>query len=75
LNYAEAYKWFTLAANSGMAASRRALEALTQIMTTTQLSDGHTRVSDWVSHHNNLKLAAQKAEARKLDSYETAAQP
>jgi hypothetical protein len=44
-------------------------------MTTTQLRDGQARVSDWVSHHNNLELAAQKAEAKELDSFATAAQP
>ena len=38
--------WFALAANS-RPDSRRALEALTQIMTTTQLRDGQARVSEW----------------------------
>jgi TPR repeat protein len=75
LNYAEAYKWFTLAANSERAASRRALKALTQIMTTTQSRDGQARISEWMSRHNNLELAAQKPEAKELDSFATAAQP
>jgi TPR repeat protein len=75
LNYAEAYKWFTLAANSDLAASRRALKELTQIMTTTQLRDGQAKVSDWVSRHNNLELAAQKADAKELGSLATAAAP
>jgi len=44
LNYAEAYKWFTLAAN-GRTSSRRALEALTQIMTKAQLRDGQAQGS------------------------------
>ena len=57
------------------AASRRALKALTQIMTTTQSRDGLARVSDWVSRHNNLELAAQKAEEKELDSFAIAAQP
>ena len=63
MNYAEAYKWFTLAPNSDLA-GRRALKELTQIMTTTQLRDGQAKVSDWVSRHNNLELAAQKADAK-----------
>ena len=75
MNYAEAYKWFTLAANSERAASRRALKALTQIMTTTQSRDGQARISEWMSRHNNLELAAQKPEAKELDSFATAAQP
>jgi len=44
-------------------------------MTTTQLREGQARASDWVSHHNNLELAAQKVEAKELDSFATAAQP
>ena len=75
LNYSEAYKWFTLAASNGIAASKRALLALAQIMTKTQLRDGQARIVDWASHRNNLELAAEKAEAKKLDSYATAAQP
>ena len=73
LSYPEAYKWFTLAAN-GRATSRRALQALTQIMTKAQLRDGQARVSDWLSHHGNLELAGENAEATQLDSY-AAAQP
>jgi TPR repeat protein len=61
LNYGETYKWFTLAASSGIAASRYALEAITQIMTPKQLREGHARVSDCVSHHNNLELAATES--------------
>jgi len=51
--------WFALAANS-RPDSRRALEDLTQIMTTTQLRDGQARVSEWAAHHNNLQVATQK---------------
>ena len=73
LNYAEAYKWFTLAAN-GWTSSRRALEALTQIMTKAQLRDGQAKVSDWLSHHGNLEFTGENTEAMELDSY-AAAQP
>ena len=66
LNYAEAYMWFALAANS-RPDSRRALEALTQIMTTTQLRDGQARLSEWAAHHNNLQVAAQKSEAERTE--------
>lgn len=78
LNYGEAYKWLTLAVNGSSPASSGALQALTQIMTATQLQDGQARVSDWVSHHNNLELAAQKDkkdEKGKLDNYAVATQP
>jgi len=67
LNYSEAYKWFTLAANNGSPSSGRALRALMQIMTKPQVRDGQARVSNWVSHHNSLELAAQKSEAKELD--------
>jgi len=75
LNYAEAYKWFTLAAKNGYNHGRRALEALKQIMTKAQVRDGQERVADWVSHHPNSTLAAQKAETKELDSYAAVAQP
>ncbi len=73
LNYAEAYKWFTLAAN-GRVSSRRALEALTQIMTKAQVRDGQAKVSDWLSHHGNLEFRRENTEAMEPDSY-AAAQP
>ena len=66
--------WFALAANS-RPDSRRALEDLTQIMTTTQLRDGQARVSEWAAHHNNLQVAAQKSEAEELNSYANPTQP
>jgi hypothetical protein len=75
LSYAEAYKWLTLAAKNGHTKSTRALGALKQIMTKTQVRDGEARVSDWVSRHPNFTLAAPKAETRELDSYATATQP
>jgi hypothetical protein len=64
-----AASWFTLAANAGLANSRHALKELTQIMTTAQLRDGKARISDWMSHHSNLELAAQRAAVKELDSY------
>ena len=67
--------WFTLAAKSGNADSKLALESLTQIMTESQLRDAQARVSDWVSHHNSVELLAHGAEVKKLDSYATAGQP
>jgi hypothetical protein len=69
LNYGEAYKWFTLAGQGGLTESKRALKELSQIITKTQLRDGQARVSDWVSHHNDPALSAQKAEAGVLNSY------
>jgi TPR repeat protein len=67
LDYAEAYKWFMLAAK-GEADSKRVLKELTQIMTKTQLRDGQSRVSDWISHNSNSTLAGQKADAEELNS-------
>jgi TPR repeat protein len=81
LNYAEAYKWFMLAAKSRNAVSavnsvnERALESLAQIMTTNQLRDGQTRVSEWITHRNSLNITAQTAEPSERDSYVTAAEP
>jgi TPR repeat protein len=75
LDYTEAYKWFTLAANAGLANSRHALKELTQIMTTAQSRDGRARISDWMSHHSNLELGAQRAAVKELDSYAISAQP
>jgi len=60
--------WFALAAKS-RPDSRHALEALREIMTTTQLRDGQARVSEWASHHNNLQVASQKTEAEELNTY------
>ena len=75
LNYGEAYKWFSLAAQGRNGESTRALKDLTQIMTKAQFRDGESRVSEWVSHHTNPTLAAQKPEAEQLHSYVSAIQP
>ena len=68
LDYAEAYKWFMLAAKEGEAESKRVLKELTQIMTKTQLRDGQSRVSDWISQNSNPTLAGQKADAEELNT-------
>jgi hypothetical protein len=57
-----------LAAKEGEADSKRVLNELTQIMTKTQLRDGQSRVSDWISQNSNTTLAGQKADAEELNS-------
>jgi hypothetical protein len=57
-----------LAAKEGEAESKRVLKELTQIMTKTQLRDGQSRVSDWISQNNNPVPAGQKADAQELNS-------
>jgi localization factor PodJL len=74
LNYGEAYKWFSLAAQAGNAESNRALKDLAQIMTKNQFRDGETMVSEWVSHHAKPIMAAQKSEAE-LHGNVSAVQP
>jgi len=75
LDYGEAYKWFTLSAQAGLAQSKSAIKTLTQIMTTAQLRNGQSRVSDWVSRNNSSTLASQTAETQELDTYVSARQP
>ena len=74
LNYSEAYKWFTLAANDGHT-GKPALAALTQIMTTKELRDGQARVADWLAHRNNPQLAIHETEAGRLDTYANTTRP
>jgi TPR repeat protein len=80
LNYAEGYKWLTLAVKNGHIESAHALEALKQVMTKTQVRDGQAKLSDWVSHHPHLTLTATKADAtkaekREMNGFATAAHP
>jgi hypothetical protein len=56
------------------ASSRRALEALRQIMTTPQVRDGQARASDWMAYHNDLQVAARTPAVEERDNYAIAKQ-
>jgi TPR repeat protein len=55
LDYAEAYKWYLLAAAQGNSPAKRALNALATIMTPKQLGESESRVADWNNQHKILQ--------------------
>jgi hypothetical protein len=48
LDYAEAYKWYQLAAAQGHQRARRAMKALAQVMTPRQLQESQARISSFL---------------------------
>jgi TPR repeat protein len=51
LDYAEAYKWYAIAAGRGDNRSRDAMKELAQIMTAAQIVEGRKRAASWVEQH------------------------
>jgi hypothetical protein len=48
LDYAEAYKWHSLAAGGGNRQSEGAVKELLKIMTAAQVHEGQTRMALWL---------------------------
>jgi hypothetical protein len=64
-----------LAAKEGEAESKRVLNELTHIMTKSQLRDGQSRLSDWISQNTSPALGGQKVDVEVPDKDITARVP